>query len=155
MKKVFIDTNVILDFILLREHVAEAKAVVTWLVENQVQMMMSVGGFYTMHYLIDKYLRQVMLLDKTSRIAPLRILLSRILQTFTVAEHDNASLLRGVDDLQFSDLEDSCQYQLAQRSGCEKLITFDSKHYPETKEGNILQVLTPQQFIESFIKTKE
>ena len=151
MKRVFIDTNVILDFILQREHVGEAKAVVSWLVENQVQMMMSVGGFYTMHYLIDKYLRQILLLDKANRISPLRTLLTSILQTFTVAQHDNASLLRGIEDLQFTDLEDSCQYQLAEQSECEVLITFDIKHYPETKDGSTLLIMTPSQFIEKYI----
>lgn len=50
MKKVFIDTNVILDFILHREHWAEAKDVVAYFVEKRTEMVMSVGGFYTMHY---------------------------------------------------------------------------------------------------------
>lgn len=148
MKKVFIDTNVILDYVLQREHGTEAKAVVAWLVEKKIPMMMSVGGFYTMHYLIDKYLRQELQLDKASRIAPLRTLLTRILQTFTVAEHDNVSLLQGVGDPQYSDLEDSCQYQLALRSKCEMLITFDIKHFQQTEE---LQIITPQMFIETYI----
>ena len=148
MKKVFIDTNVILDYVLQREHGAEAKAVVAWLVENKIPMVMSVGGFYTMHYLIDKYLRLELQLDKASRIAPLRTLLTRILQTFTVAEHSNASLLQGVSDLQYSDLEDSCQYQLALRSKCEIIITFNIKHFQKV-EG--LQIITPRMFIEAFI----
>ena len=58
MNRVFIDTNVILDHILQREHGAEAKTLIEWLFKNKVQMMMSVGGFYTMHYIIEKYLRQ-------------------------------------------------------------------------------------------------
>ena len=148
MKKVFIDTNVILDYVLQREHGSEAKAVVAWLVEQRIPMMMSVGGFYTMHYLIDKYLRQELQLDKASRIAPLRTLLTRILQTFTVVEHDNASLLRGVNDQQYADLEDSCQYQLALRSECDMLVTFDIKHFGQTE---VLQIITPQQFIEAYI----
>ena len=150
MKKVFIDTNVILDYVLQREHGAEAKAVVAWLLENKVQMIMSVGGFYTMHYLIDKYLRLELQLDKVSRIAPLRTLLTRILQTFTVAEHDNASLLRGVMDSRYTDLEDSCQYQLALRSECDILVTFDIRHFPQTGAQSPLSVLTPQQFIETY-----
>ena len=148
MKKVFIDTNVILDFILHREHWAEAKDVVAHFVENRTEMVMSVGGFYTMHYLIDKYLRKELHLDKTTRIVPLRTLLTRILQTFNVAEHDKASLLRGVGDPQYTDLEDSCQYQLAVKSGCEMLITFDIDHFPQTENGALL-VVTPQAFMES------
>ena len=41
MKKVFIDTNVILDFILHREHWAEAKDVVAHFIENRTEMVMS------------------------------------------------------------------------------------------------------------------
>ena len=147
MKKVFIDTNVILDFILHREHWAEAKDVVAHFVENRTEMVMSVGGFYTMHYLIDKYLRKELHLDKASRIAPLRTLLTSILQTFNVAEHDNASLLRGVGDPLYTDLEDSCQYQLAIKSGCELLITFDINHFPQTGDQT-MPVVTPQTFLE-------
>lgn len=149
MKKVFIDTNVILDHILQREHGAEAKAVVAWLTEKGVQMLMSVDGFYTIHYIIDKYLRQELLLDKTNRIESLRTLLTVILQTFIVAEHDNASLLDGICNPQFSDLEDACQYQLAQRSDCDLFVTLDSKHYPQAE--NTLPVITPHQFIETYI----
>ena len=148
MKKVFIDTNVILDFILHREHWAEAKDVVAHFVENRTVMVMSVGGFYTMHYLIDKYLRKELHLDTATRIVPLRTLLTRILQTFNVAEHDNASLLRGVVAPQYTDLEDSCQYQLAIKSGCELLITFDIGHFPQTGD-EVLRVVTPQAFLES------
>lgn len=148
MKKVFIDTNVILDYVLIREHGKEAKAVVAWLVDNQVPMMMSVGGFYTMHYLIDKYLRQTLQLDKARRDAPLRKLLSSILQTFTVAEHDNVSLLRGVSDSQYKDLEDSCQHQLALRSGCDILVTFNDKDFHPTEA---LQVVNPLQFINTYV----
>jgi len=150
MKKVFIDTNVILDYVLHREHGAEAKAVVACLYDKGVPMMMSVGGFYTMHYLIDKYLRQTLNLDKARRDKPLRTLLTRILQTFTVAEHDNNSLLRGVSDQHYADLEDSCQYQLALRSGCDMLVTFNDSDFQQTED---LQVITPQQFIDAYINS--
>ena len=104
--------------------------------------------FYTMHYLIDKYLRKELHLDTATRIVPLRTLLTRILQTFNVAEHDNASLLRGVVAPRYTDLEDSCQYQLAIKSGCELLITFDIGHFPQTGD-EVLRVVTPQAFLES------
>lgn len=148
MKRVFIDTNVILDYVLQREHGPQTKTVVAWLLKQQTPMLMSVGGFYTMHYLIDKYLRQVLQLDKASRIAPLRTLLTSILQTFTVAEHDNASLLDGISDPQYTDLEDSCQYQLALRSECDLLVTLNTKDFTPAVS---LQVVTPQKFIETYI----
>ena len=134
MKNAFIDTNVVLDYVLQREHAAEAKAVVAWLVEKKIPMMISVGGFYTMHYIIDKYLRQTLNLSKDECNKSLRTLLTRILQTFVVAEHDNSSLQRGVDNPDYTDLEDSCQYQLALRSGCDILITFNDNDFTKTKD---------------------
>ncbi len=153
MKKVFIDTNVILDYVLQREHGAEAKAVVGWLVKNNVLMLMSVGGFYTMHYLIDKYLRKELVLSKANRISALRTLLTRILQTFMVAEHNNQSLLDGVSNLRFADIEDSCQYQLAQKCKCDLLVTLNIKDYSQNvEEGDGVAIMTPQVFIETYIK---
>ena len=151
MKKVFFDTNVILEYILQREHWIDAKIVVEWLVKNKVQMMMSVGGFYTMHYLIDKYLRQELGCEKSVRITMLRKLLTNILQTFVVAQHDNASLLQGTGDIRFSDIEDSCQYQLANNSACDMLVTFNLKDYPQTSNNSAVPVINPQQFIDTYI----
>ena len=51
---VFIDTNVILDYVLRREHYAEAKETIVKLVAAGDKMLMSVGGFYTMLFLVDK-----------------------------------------------------------------------------------------------------
>jgi predicted nucleic acid-binding protein len=63
-----------------------------------------------------------------------------------VAEHDNASLLRGITDENFTDLEDSCQYQLAQRAGCQFLITFNVKDYHIEQDSSI-KVLSPEEYI--------
>lgn len=46
--KVFVDTNVILDYILQREHYTEAKRAIAQEVAAQDTLLMSVGGFYTM-----------------------------------------------------------------------------------------------------------
>ena len=152
MKKVFIDTNVILDYILQREHCAEAKAVIRHFITTQTEMLMSVGGFYTMLYIIEKYLRKELHLDTANRTATLRTLLTQILQTFKVAEHDNNSLIQGINTPLYTDLEDSCQYQLAKKTGCELLVTFNDKHFPQT-EVAIPKVISPQQFIEDFIQS--
>ena len=77
----------------------------------------------------------------------LRKMMSNILQTVRVAEHDNDSLLRGINNIQFMDVEDGCQYQVAQKVGCELLITFNIADYP-TNDDAPVQVLTPQQYLE-------
>ena len=55
--KAFVDTNVILDYVLQREHYIEAKNVIAKLMAAKYEMLMSVGGFYTMLFVVDKYFR--------------------------------------------------------------------------------------------------
>ena len=67
------------------------------------------------------------------------------LTMFSVAEHDSDSLMRGVMDVQFKDLEDSCQYQLAQKAGCSALVTFNTSDYANVTGE--LSVKTPAEFL--------
>ena len=145
--KVLIDTNVFLEVILQREQVDVAIQTLTELSADKHEVLMSVGGFYGMLYTVEKYLRKVMEMRKPERIATLRTIMAQLLRKYHVAEHDNESLLQGITDLQFSDLEDSCQYQVAHRVGCEMLITFNIADYP-TGDDAPVKVLTPQQFID-------
>ena len=145
--KVFIDTNIILEYFMHREEFAVAERLLWGLRHSGIQMYMSVGAFYTMHYIILKYLRKERNLVGEECIMSLRAIMHQILQIFDIAEHDKDSLLRGVSDLAYKDLEDSCQYQVAQKVGCEVLLTFNTSDYPVV-EGSHVQVLTPQQFLD-------
>lgn len=57
-------------------------------------------------------------------------MMRKVLSLFTVAEHDNETLLSGIDDVTYNDIEDSCQYQLALKHGCERLLTFNASDFP-------------------------
>ena len=144
---IFLDTNVILENFIIREDYATAHQVFERLQKEKHSLFMSVGSFYTMVFLIDKYLRNGLGLLGEERISALRQIMTNILQTIRVAEHDKESLLRGVNNTQFKDVEDSCQYELAQKVGCEILLTFNISDFP-TKEESPVQVLTPQQYLE-------
>ena len=74
-----------------------------------------------------------------------------VLLHYSVAEHDNKSLLNGIKDMSFNDLEDSCQYHLATKSGCDVFITFNLTDYLGVEKSSV-DILTPQQFIEKFCK---
>ena len=144
--KVFIDTNVILEYTMERERAEIVDKLFDTLKNQEHQMLMSVGGFYTMLYVIDKFLKKEMHLDKEVRIKTLRSVMRRLLQNFVVAEHDNESLLRGISDANYTDLEDSCQYQLAQRAGCQAIITFNVSDYRNTQNSPV-KVLTPEEYL--------
>lgn len=130
--KVFVDTNVILDYVLQREHYAEAKLAISSHVTSGDEMLMSVGGFYTMLFLIDKYFRLDCRKNRKEARELTRNVMRKVLKTFHVADHDDESLLCGLDDTRFTDIEDSCQIQLAKKHGCEQLLTFNASDFPST-----------------------
>jgi predicted nucleic acid-binding protein len=145
--KVFIDTNIVLEYFMHREKYEVAEKLLKELHKRDAQMLMSVGAFYTIHFIILKYLHKEQGLVGEECLQSLRIILNKILQIFDIAEHDKNSLLQGVSDERYKDIEDSCQYQVAQKVGCEALISFNISDYKESADGQV-KIYTPQQFIE-------
>jgi len=123
--KVFLDTNVILELFIEREDVRTAAQLFKRLMEEKAEMYMSVGSFYTMLFLIDKYLRRELGLTGDVRIATLRSLALKIVKAISIAGHDSESLLRGVENIQYKDIEDSCQHEAAVAKGCDCIITYN------------------------------
>lgn len=141
--RVFLDTNVILEYFIEREDVQTVSQLFNRLQEEKDEMYMSVGCFYTMLFLMDKYLKKVCGMQGELRIMTLRSLAVKILKIITVIGHDNELLLRGVEDKRYKDLEDSCQNQAAIAAGCDYLITYNVKDYPDSG----LTVLSPYEFL--------
>ncbi len=144
--KVFLDTNVILEFFLDREEGKTASQLFVRLQEQNNTLYMTVGSFYTMIFLVDKYLKKERGLLGDVRLQVLRELMSDILRIISVAGHDSSSLLRGINDVQYKDIEDSCQFQAAQKAGCDILFTFNVGDYPVTDDVS-LRVMSPQDFL--------
>lgn len=148
--KVFIDTNVILEFFMHREEYDVTERLLLELRRCGTRMFMSVGAFYTIHFVILRYLHKERKLMGEECLSTLRTIMYKILQMFDVAEHDKDSLLRGIADMQYKDLEDSCQYQAAQKNNCDYLITFNVSDYSNSSAASD-KVYTPQQFLDAQI----
>ena len=144
--KVLIDSNVILEVILQREEYETANSVLRALYESEHEMFMTTGCFYGMLYVVDKYLRKDMKLVNPKRTDTLRSVMAKVLSIMKVAGHDNDSLLRGINDGKFMDLEDSCQHQAAVKAGCDYLISFNLKDYAN---GASIKAMTPREFLDS------
>lgn len=149
--RVFLDTNIIIEYLIQRERTNLVKQVVNRLVEGDHALYMSAGGFYTILYVVDKHLNKELGIEKKTRVAFLRNMAQELLTEYHVAEHDNESLLRSINDLRFADLEDSCQMQAAVSAGCQYLLTFNLKDYPATE--NQIEIITPQQFLNENLKS--
>jgi predicted nucleic acid-binding protein len=146
--KILIDSNVILEFILQREEYAVANHLMKTLYKNRDDLFLTTGCFYGMLFTIDKYLRKELNLSNPVRTNILRSIMAKVLSLMDVAGHDKDSLLRGISDNKFMDLEDSCQYQAAVKASCDYLISFNLKDYTD---GALMKTMTPQQFLDSYI----
>lgn len=143
--KAFVDTNVILDYVLQREHYIEAKNVIAKLMTAKYELLISVGGFYTMLFVVDKYFRNELHKNRLEARELTRNVMRKTLSAFDVADHDKKTLLMGVDELRFKDIEDSCQYQLAKKHGCDIFVTFNTADFPETAIQEV-EVVSPTGF---------
>ena len=143
--KVFLDTNVLLEYLMRREQVDIVERLIGCLQRAGDEMYMSAGGFYSILYVMDNYFRKELEIKNPERTAAIRAIAKQLLSNFRVAEHSNDSLLDGVCNETFVDLEDGCQYHVALKTECEYLLTFNIKHYPVGTHN--INVLTPSEFM--------
>ena len=132
MKKIFLDTNVILDAILDREGANNARQILQFGEENQIRNCTSVLSFANISYILHKYLN-----SKESY---------EVLQ----AMFDCMTVLPMGDQLVYDsllkkgpDFEDTLQTFCAMHSNCDCIITSDRKHF----RGIPVPVYTPEEFI--------
>ena len=134
MRKIFIDTNVLLDLLLEREPWAKDAAVLFSMADrNEVEMLCCSLSFSTAVYLMQRF--------KYTRgeiVAKLSVVKS--LCTITTV---NEVVLDRMLQSEFGDLEDAMQYYSALSFGAEAIITRNVSDYSTSR----IPVLTPQDFV--------
>ena len=130
MRRILLDTNVVLDVLLDRQPHAEASAALWARVETAVsEGMLAAHAVTTIHYLVRKERGNI----KARRIV------SSILRVFGVAAVDGAVVQEALQ-LPFSDFEDAVTAAAARLAGCECIVTRDPKGF----HGSPVRSLTPE-----------
>lgn len=140
----FIDTNLVTEFLFGRTYANEVAKIFKSVEDGKNSAFISNGSFYTLTYLIDCNLKKQGFANP-DRLAKLRDALNKLLNLFQIAELNVADFVKGVNDFNFSDLEDSYQYQAAKKSNCDFLVTINTTDFP--KEDF---VVTPSEVVENF-----
>ena len=148
---IFCDTNIIMEFLEQRKYAAQVRQILTYSATHAVKLFISVGSFYTITYLTERYLKADKSLDKNNRISQLRYILNGILSTFKLSEHISECITDGVNDTLFDDLEDSYQAHVAETIGCDILLTINENHFAQFAEYSNIEVLTPDAFVTKYI----
>jgi predicted nucleic acid-binding protein len=130
MKRILLDTNVVLDVLLDRQPFVDASAAVWNAVETRAAAgFLPAHAVTTVHYLLRK--------EKGN--AKARLIVSNILSVFGVAKVDG-TVIQAALQLGCSDFEDAVSAAAASSAGCDFIVTRDPKGFRDS----LVQVLTPE-----------
>ncbi len=119
MQKIFLDTNIILDFLGEREGFYEASAKIMTLADKKkIQAYTSPSSVSNVFYVLAKY--------ESSKIALEKIRKFKLLCSMSVMDDEVVEKAINSD---FKDFEDAMQYFSALASNCEIIITRNEKDF--------------------------
>lgn len=136
MKKVFIDTNVLIDFILEREGAKNAADILQLGEEKKIRTAASFLTMANTAYIIRKGRTQ-------TELYALLTDLSDMIEILPMDERQFKDAL----DRPASDFEDVLQYECAKAHGCDVIVTRNSKHFPFAQ----IPVLSPVEFLDQML----
>ncbi len=138
MKRIFIDTNIMLDLLGERHPYYEPIAKIATLSDKgELKMIVSPISFATVNYLLSKYEKPKSAIDKLRKFKV-------ISEISIVDEHIVEKALNS----SFSDFEDALQYFSAASSNCDIIITRNAKDFRQS----LLPIMSANEFLESLKK---
>lgn len=145
--KIFLDTNVVMDYLASRGDVESVNYIFKQIEDGVHSAYISIGSVYTITYLTEIFLKTKGM-DKAERLQMLRTTLESLLDHLKIAGHTKTQLLKGVRDIDFQDIEDSYQYQAALAADCECLITSNIKDF-QYLDSPLIDIVSPKDFCNS------
>lgn len=133
--KVLIDTNILLDVILLREPHLELSRRVLQCCLSLVDGYIAVHTFSNMFYILHE--------TEDFTIEECRNVFNKFLYVFDVASLDKSDMIAAVNNEAFDDLEDSMQNEASVSSGIDYIVTRNSKDF----EKSTVPAITSEDFL--------
>lgn len=133
--KVFLDTNVVMDFLAKRMPFFEdASLIVDMGYRKEICMIISALTFINVAYILRKVYPQELVMAKLKSLAEICL----------ISPIDDEAIMNGIQ-MQAKDFEDSVQYLSALKCDAEVIVTRDVKGF----EKMPIRVMTPAAFLES------
>ena len=134
-KRVYLDTNVMLDLLGEREPFYNSIAQIATLADQKkLQIVVSPISFATVNYFLSKFEGISVAKDKLRKF--------KVLSEISII--DETIIEKGLNS-NFEDFEDSLQYFCAVDSECEVIITRNAKDF----KNSLLPVMSAEEFIKS------
>jgi len=132
--KILLDTNIILDFALIREPFYDLADQIFNLIEQQkVEGYISATTFTDIYYILRKPRGKEWTLA----------FLSRLINICKIASVDDTTIRAALNE-HYIDFEDDIQYHTAKRHQLDAIVTRNTKDYPTTS----LAILSPENLLE-------
>ncbi|SRR5690554_3581022 len=138
MKKVFLDTNIIIDLLAERDPFYESIAKIATLADQKkLQLVASPISFTTVSYILTKY-------------EPVKSVMVKLRKFAIICEvcDVNQQIIDKSLNSNFQDFEDAVQYYSAIQSACSVLITRNGKDFKKPA----IPVMTSDEFLSSWIQ---
>ncbi|MCB0595522.1 MAG: PIN domain-containing protein [Lewinellaceae bacterium] len=137
-KKIFLDSDVVIDFLMKREPFeVESMKIFEYSLRNQLTIGLSSLSISNIYYIIRRVEDKKKAIDKVRSIIKLTEILSV-----------DKSMVEKSAYSEFKDFEDGIQYFCADFHGYKTIITRNVKDYSKSS----LSVLTPKEFLANFEK---
>jgi predicted nucleic acid-binding protein len=135
MKRLFLDTNIIIDLLAKREPFYKQAAQIFSLADKmKVQLFVSALTFANTNYILLK--------EKKPEEA--KLILRKLKLIVSIISLDDKIIGLSLNDSDFKDYEDAIQYYSAVENGIELIITHNLKDFQKSK----IPVLTAEQFLQ-------
>lgn len=144
--RIFCDTNIIVEWVTQRQFSKQIAQILATH-EKGNTFFISSGSFYTIAYIIDRYLKQKGLQDP-ERTTEARKILKSLLAVLEIADMQKPLFISGLDNVRITDLEDSFQYECARSCGADLLLTINIRDF-KGMANQALPIMTPVMFLES------
>ncbi len=136
--RVLLDTNVLLDYLAIRQPFAEdAKRIIMLCRDNAIDGVIAAHSVMNIFYI----LRKVFSIDER------RVILTDLCEILTVVGIDKTKIISALGNYSFSDIEDCLQMVCAEDSAVDYIVTRNIKDF----QGSKVPVVTPSEFL-SIIK---
>jgi predicted nucleic acid-binding protein len=133
IKRVFIDTDVILDVALARKPFLEASRIVLAILENNIAIgYMSSNGVANLYYI----------LRKSGGDENARLFITKLIQCLTIISVDHSDIVNGLKS-KIPDFEDALQQYSASRNQCDCIVTRNLMDY----KNSSIKVYSPIEFL--------
>ena len=149
MTKVFLDTNVFLEYFEQRREYLAVSRLLSAVEDGKLEAIVSVGCVYTLTYLIRRELKRKNIY-RPEQTLHLRATLGTVMSMVKAASINQKRIMQAINDTAFEDVEDSFQYQCALQSKCDALITINLRDY-RNADTSKMEILSPIEFVEKYL----